>query len=167
MIALKQFILPTLRIGGLGLIITMFVQALFLPDEASQLLLIILVAVLPVFLSGFAEDVTNSVSPRVRLLTSLLTGVGFCGLTGVWVTDVELSAANYVLSISGVGIIFTVLAIASLSNAFNIIDGLNGLSIGTGLFMSLTIAVLAIPGNDSIMMVFAICWPRLSLSASV
>ena len=57
-------------------------------------------------------------------------------MTGVWVTDVELSAANYVLSISGVGIIFTVLAIASLSNAFNIIDGLNGLSIGTALFMS-------------------------------
>ena len=70
---------PTPRIGGLGLIIAMFVQALFLPDEASQLVLIILVAVLPVFLSGFAEDVTNSVSPRVRLLTSFIAGVVFVG----------------------------------------------------------------------------------------
>ena len=148
---------PTPRIGGLGLIIAMFMQALFLPDEAMQFVLLILVAVLPVFLSGFAEDVTNSVSPRVRLLTSFIAGVGFCGLTGVWVTNVELSVANYVLSISGVGIIFTVLAIASLSNAFNIIDGLNGLSIGTGLFMSLTIAVLAIHGNDTLMLVLATC----------
>ena len=60
---------PTPRVGGLGLVIAMFAQALFLPDEASQLVLMILVAALPVFLSGFAEDVTNSVSPRVRLLT--------------------------------------------------------------------------------------------------
>jgi len=148
---------PTPRIGGLGLIIAMFVQALYLQDEASQLLLIILVAAMPVFLSGLAEDVTNSVAPGVRLLTSFITGVVFCGLTGVWVTDVELYAANYVLSISGVGIIFTVLAIASLSNAFNIIDGLNGLSIGTALFMSVTIAVLAIHGNDTLMLVLATC----------
>ena len=35
---------PTPRIGGLGLIIAMFVQALFLPDESSQLLLMILVS---------------------------------------------------------------------------------------------------------------------------
>ena len=148
---------PTPRIGGLGLIIAMFVQALFLPDEAMQLVLLILIAVLPVFLSGFAEDVTNSVSPRARLLTSFVAGVGFCGLTGVWITNVELAAANYLLSISSVGIIFTVLAVASLSNAFNIIDGLNGLSIGSALFMSLTIAVLSIHGNDTTMMVFASC----------
>ena len=149
---------PTPRIGGLGLIIAMFVQALFLRDESSQLLLKILVAVLPVFLSGFAEDVTNSVSPRVRLLTSFIAGVSFCGLTGIWVTDVELLVANYVLSINGVGFLFTVLALASLSNAFNIIDGLNGLSIGTALLMSLTIAVLATHGNDSVMMVLATCF---------
>ena len=53
---------PTPRIGGLGLIIAMFVQALFLPDEVSHLVLLILLAVLPVFLAGFAEDVTNAVS---------------------------------------------------------------------------------------------------------
>ena len=153
----KIHTVPTPRIGGLGLIIAMFVQALFLSDEAMQFVLLILIAVLPVFLSGLAEDVTNSVSPRVRLLTSFIAGVGFCGLTGVWVTNVELPVANYVLSINGVGILFTVLAIASLSNAFNIIDGLNGLSIGTALFMSLTIAILAIHGNDTIMMVFATC----------
>ena len=126
---------PTPRIGGLGLIIAMFVQALFLPDEVSHLVLLILLAVLPVFLAGFAEDVTNAISPRFRLLASFIAGVGFCGLTGVWVTDVELSAANYFLSISAVGIGFTVLAVAALSNAFNIIDGLNGLSIGTAFFM--------------------------------
>ena len=148
---------PTPRIGGLGLITAMFAQALFLPDGFSQFVLIILVAVLPVFLSGFAEDVTNSVSARFRLSTSFIAGIGFCGLTGVWVTDVELSAANYILSLPGVGIIFTVLAIASLSNAFNIIDGLNGLSIGTAVFMSLTIGVLAIHGNDTIMMVLSTC----------
>ena len=148
---------PTPRIGGLGLIIAMFVQALFLPDEVSHLVLLILLAVLPVFLAGFAEDVTNAVSPRFRLLTSFIAGVGFCGLTGVWVTDVELSAANYFLSISAVGIGFTVLAIAALSNAFNIIDGLNGLSIGTAFFMSLTIGILAVHGNDTTMMALATC----------
>ena len=148
---------PTPRVGGLGLVIAMFTQALFLPDEASQLVLMILVAALPVFLSGFAEDVTNSVSPRIRLLTSFIAGAGFCGLTGVWVDNVEFAPANYILSISGVGIIFTVLAIAALSNAFNIIDGLNGLSIGTALIMSLTMAVLALHGNDSIMIFLSIC----------
>ena len=148
---------PTPRIGGLGLIVAMFVQALFLPDEVSHLVLLILLAVLPVFLAGFAEDVTNAVSPRFRLLISFIAGVGFCGLTGVWVTDVELSAANYFLSISAVGISFTVLAIAALSNAFNIIDGLNGLSIGTAFFMSLTIGILAVHGNDATMMALATC----------
>jgi UDP-N-acetylmuramyl pentapeptide phosphotransferase/UDP-N-acetylglucosamine-1-phosphate transferase len=135
----------------------MFVQAWFLPDEVSHLGLLILSAVLPVFLAGFAEDVTNAVPPRFRLLASFIAGVGFCGLTGVWVTDVELSAANYFLSISAVGIGFTVLAIAALSNAFNIIDGLNGLSIGTAFFMSLTIGILAVHGNDATMMALATC----------
>ena len=60
----------------------MFVQV-FLSDEAKQFVQLILVAVLPVSLLGFAEDVTNSVSPRIRLLTSFIAGVGFCGLTGV------------------------------------------------------------------------------------
>ena len=117
----------------------------------------ILVAVLPVFLSGFAEDVTNSVSPRVRLLTSFIAGAGFCGLTGVWVDGCRTVASELCSINNRCWFIFTVLAIASLSNAFNIIDGLNGLSIGTALIMSLTIAVLATHGNDSIMMVLATC----------
>ena len=148
---------PTPRIGGLGLIIAMFLQVWFLPDEVSHLVLLILLAVLPAFLAGFAEDVTNAVSPRFRLLTSFIAGVGFCGLTGVWVTDVELSAANYFLSVSAVGISFTVLAIAALSNAFNIIDGLNGLAIATAFFMSLTIGILAVQGNAATMMALATC----------
>lgn len=74
---------PTPRIGGLDLIIAMFVRALFLSDEAKQFVLLILVAMLPVFLSGFAEDVTNSVLLRVRLLTSFIAGFGFCGFAGV------------------------------------------------------------------------------------
>lgn len=158
---------PTPRIGGLGVVIAMLAQAMFLSDEAGQMVLLIVLGALPLFIAGFLEDLTNSISPSVRLLVSFIAGVGVCGFTGVWVTDVDILALNNILAISGVGIFFTVLAVASLANAFNIIDGLHGLSIGTAILMSATIGFIAMQSNDTTLLAVAACLVASLLGALI
>lgn len=148
---------PTPRIGGLGVFIALWLQALFMSGDSVHFAFAVLMGVTPVFCFGFAEDITNFISPSIRLLASLFAGFGFCVFTGVWITNVDLSWANKILTISGVGIFFTALAIAALSNAFNIIDGLNGLSIGTALMIALTIAILASLQSDDVVLLLSVC----------
>ena len=46
---------------------------------------------------------------------------------GVWVDRVGVPVADWALGFAPVGIAFTVFAVVGVTNAFNLIDGINGL----------------------------------------
>ncbi len=110
---------PVPRIGGLGILAGLAAATPFAPADLRLFLL----AALPAFAAGLAEDLSKAVSVRLRLAATLVSGAAFCLLTG------------HMIDLPGLPplFLFTAFAIAGIANAMNIIDGVNGLSSGTAL----------------------------------
>ena len=136
------------RIGGIPFAVGIFTYIYFAPEATMQFYSTLLIACLPVFIAGLCEDFTKRVSPMVRLIASLITGFTFVMLTDISITKIDIAFVDIILSLSLVSMIVTTLAVATLANGFNMIDGLNGLSIGTAGLMAMTIAGLAYSVND-------------------
>jgi UDP-N-acetylmuramyl pentapeptide phosphotransferase/UDP-N-acetylglucosamine-1-phosphate transferase len=107
--------------------------------------------------AGLLEDVSKRVSPSWRLLAALVSGA----MALVWMQTAlhpELlallqTAPTWLLAALG----FTVVVgIAGCCNAFNLIDGFNGLSAGCGAIALLCIAAIAQQVGDSGMVVAAL-----------
>ena len=135
----------TPRVGGLviylSLLLTFLISKMFFIDLSALNLLIL--SAIPIFAVGFAEDLGFFMSPYQRLLASVISTVLVLLTHGVWIERISLPIFDYLLGLSVVGILFTVFATVGVSNAFNLIDGLNGLSSYTIISTAVALAVLA------------------------
>jgi UDP-N-acetylmuramyl pentapeptide phosphotransferase/UDP-N-acetylglucosamine-1-phosphate transferase len=94
----------------------------------SPLGLILLACAAPAFLSGLAEDVTKSQSPRRRLFfTAVSAGLAAWAL-GAVIRHTDIPGLDWIMSFAIPAVIMTVFAVAGVANAINIIDGFNGLA---------------------------------------
>lgn len=84
---------------------------------------------LPGFLSGLPEDLTKKVGVKVRLL-SIMISAGLAGFfLNAWLGSVQiLGIDNLMMAYPFVVAAITCFAVGGAANAFNIIDGYNGLS---------------------------------------
>jgi UDP-N-acetylmuramyl pentapeptide phosphotransferase/UDP-N-acetylglucosamine-1-phosphate transferase len=119
---------PTPRVGGLPIVIGLSVAWFTSTLEIKYILAPILLAGLPAFLFGLAEDVTKRVGVLARLLATMASG-----LLAWWLTDYSLSrldvwGLDWVLKYSLISVVFTSFAVGGVANAINIIDGFNGLA---------------------------------------
>jgi UDP-N-acetylmuramyl pentapeptide phosphotransferase/UDP-N-acetylglucosamine-1-phosphate transferase len=119
---------PTPRVGGLPIVIGLSVAWLTSTSEIKQILTPILIAGMPAFLFGLAEDVTKRVGVLARLLATM-----FSGLLAWWLTDYSLSRVDiwgidWLLKYTLLSVVFTSFAVGGVANAINIIDGFNGLA---------------------------------------
>lgn len=137
------------RIGGLAIFLGFLAGVLLFEKNAQALIPLMLIMALPVFLAGFVEDLTGVVSPNVRLLCSMITGGLFCWLTGYKITNVDYDLVNMVLAVPAVSVLLTSIAIATLANAVNIVDGLNGLAAATTMLMIASFGLLAVQFGDT------------------
>ena len=133
------------RTGGVAIFVTAFITIISIDQ---YLLTLLIVAASPVFFAGFIEDLTGSVSAKIRLLASLFTGYLFCWLTGYKITSVDISALDPFLAIPLISFLVTSLAVAAMANSLNIIDGLNGLAGATAILMISTFSVLSLKVAD-------------------
>ena len=93
---------------------------------------------LPLFALGLLEDVSKAVSVRLRLVVSLVAGALAYTLAGVRIESLDLPMLDaLVFGLPLVGqitpLLLTLVAVAGLVHAMNIIDGLNGLLAGVTL----------------------------------
>ena len=117
-----------------------------------------IVALLPAAVGGIAEDMTQRLSVRYRLLLTLLSG----GLA-VWLLELNVSRLglpwlDMLLQHApwlGVGIVL--LAIAGLPHAFNIIDGYNGLAGMVALIICLALAHVCLQVGDRALGALLVC----------
>lgn len=133
---------PVPRIGGLAILGGLAVGAPLAPPDLRLFLL----AALPAFAAGLAEDLTKRVSVRLRLAATLVSGAAFCLLTG---NMIDLPGLPPLF-------LFTSFAIAGIANAMNIIDGGNGLSSGTALIALGGFTVVAAGVGDGPMLAVAL-----------
>ena len=82
-------------------------------------------------------------------LTCVIVSAALAGvLLDAWVVRVDLPFADVLLGYGVISVVFTCLAVAGLTHAFNIIDGFNGLAGGVAAIVMLGIAYIAFKVGD-------------------
>jgi UDP-N-acetylmuramyl pentapeptide phosphotransferase/UDP-N-acetylglucosamine-1-phosphate transferase len=146
------------RIGGLVIVCASAVtlaSSVFLGTSPTTEALLLLACSMPAFGSGLVEDLTKRVSPRARLLCALAAALIGCLVLDAVVTRVDAAGIDDLLRLTPIGIIFTMIAVAGLTNAVNIIDGLNGLASVISLLIFASIGYVGYEVNDFLVASFA------------
>lgn len=138
---------PIPRFGGMAIFLGSM-AALFIPAGMNDKIRIAMLGGLLMYLLGVWDDIKD-IRPVVKfsgqfLIAALVYAMGIritfiSNFFGAAVTD---SHANVILS-SGVGFLITVLWIVGITNAVNLMDGLDGLAAGSVAIMSLSLAYVA------------------------
>lgn len=135
---------PTLRIGGVGVVLALLVALLVLmPAPHSSYWPLFALSIAPIFLAGLAEDLGYGVSPMRRLLVAAFSSAICVILLGIWVPRADIPLVDYIFTYAPFAILFTIFAASGICHAFNLIDGTNGLAAGTGVIVALGLAAIA------------------------
>jgi UDP-N-acetylmuramyl pentapeptide phosphotransferase/UDP-N-acetylglucosamine-1-phosphate transferase len=151
---------PTPRIGGLGVMASLFVAGAILlatgqtaPGEQFGYLLL---ASLPAFLGGITEDVTKSVSVAARLMLTMAAAAIGVVLLGAVIPRLDVPGFDALLRWSPFAIAFTAFAVGGVANSINIIDGYNGLAGGHAVIVLAAMAGLSALLGDTFLMTSAL-----------
>ena len=152
----KVHAVPTPRIGGVSLVIALLVVSLLLQNVAhrygTQEYSLLLMAALPAFVVGLAEDVTKKVGVLARLAATMLAAVLGSWLLGATLVRLDVPVLQSVLAWTPLAIVLTAVAVGGVANAFNIIDGYNGLAAGTAVIASAAMGCVAWWVGDPLVM---------------
>jgi UDP-N-acetylmuramyl pentapeptide phosphotransferase/UDP-N-acetylglucosamine-1-phosphate transferase len=138
---------PTPRLGGVAIYLAVLLGIALLPATYSAGLWALALSAVPVAIVGLIEDVTHKVSPAVRFLASIVSGAVAIIALGFWVDHMDAPILGALVGIAPIGIMFTLFLTASFSHAFNLIDGLNGLSSGVACVCAAALAMIAFQAN--------------------
>ena len=148
------------RLGGVGIIIGLVVcVVLAVPSGSStsglatHQLFWLLIAGAPVFLIGLAEDITGKMPPILRMLGAIMSVFAASNFLGIVLHLPFLGGGIWIMLLS---LAFTFFCVAGVINAFNIIDGLNGLATGIGIIATTALGWVAYMLGDMILVY--ICW---------
>ncbi len=142
----------TPRVGGIGVyfsLVTSALLAFFLFKQDRGLLLLELSAcALPAFTAGLIEDISKKVGVKTRLAASSISAFLSLFFLEILITKTHVPGLDWLLSNSIIALIFTVIAITGLINAYNLIDGFNGLASMVAIISLLAIGYVAFKVND-------------------
>lgn len=119
---------PTPRVGGLPVVLGLWVASTQAPAGAQALLMPVLFAGVPAFAFGLAEDITKRVGVLPRLLATMASGLMAWCLTQYSLTRLDVWGIDWFMGFTVVSVLFTAFAVGGVANAINIIDGFNGLA---------------------------------------
>jgi UDP-N-acetylmuramyl pentapeptide phosphotransferase/UDP-N-acetylglucosamine-1-phosphate transferase len=139
---------PTPRIGGVAVILAVAASWSVASPGLAHILGVLVLAGLPAFAFGLAEDLTKKVSVRTRLLATMASGVLGWMLAGVSITSLGIPLLDTLLGYTIVSVAFTAFAVGGVANAVNIIDGFNGLASGFVVIALIGLALVAFSAGD-------------------
>lgn len=127
----------TPSLGGIGIFVgTLFSILLWTPFKHFGDLQYILCAFIIVFLLGTQDDL-DPVEPRKKFLIQILAS----GIL-IYFADIRITSFYGIMGIEtlpyGLSVAFTIFIVLGIINAFNLIDGINGLSGSIGVLMAVT-----------------------------
>ena len=154
------------RVGGLAIYMSVLVLIPllsfgFIPLSvvfnlnAAQITWLILSAI-PVFSIGLAEDIGYAMSSRSRLVASAVSSLVVILLFKVWLTRLGVPGIDMLLNFAPFAIVFTVFATVGVVNAFNLIDGLNGLSSYVTISVALSLSISAFNSGNTQIAIFLV-----------
>jgi len=146
---------PVPRIGGVGILLGLIGGAaqLHVPYPAvSHGILLLAACGLPAFGAGLLEDLTRRVSPRARLAATMAAALLAYWLIDAAITRISVPLFDFLLAYPLISATVTVLAVAGMANAVNIIDGFNGLAAMVSFMMFTSLAYVAFQVHDPIVL---------------
>ena len=153
--------MPTPRVGGLSIVIGLTVAWFTSTAEIKHMLTPMLIAGLPAFLFGLAEDISKRVGVLARLLATMASGLLACWLTDYSITRVDVWGLDWLLKYTFISVVFTSFAVGGIANSINIIDGFNGLASTMASLAFVGFTVIAWSAGDttlaSVTIIFAAC----------
>src|SRR5581483_2077236 len=149
---------PVPRVGGVAIFISFALTvslALLLRSSVSSEVLRDLTRVLYlvgpcclIFLVGVLDDL-YSINAKVKFVAQAVAAI-LLYIAGYRIENISLPFGG-LLELHYLALPVTIVWIVGLSNAFNLIDGLDGLSAGASIFATLTMAIVAIMNGRPIM----------------
>jgi UDP-N-acetylmuramyl pentapeptide phosphotransferase/UDP-N-acetylglucosamine-1-phosphate transferase len=147
------------RIGGLPIFLAVAISAaisVWRVPLMSQWLLWLLVSSFIAFAGGIAEDYTGTVRPSRRLLLTMVAALLAYFMLEAKIARIDLPFSAVRIGSAWIMLPLTVLAVAGIANAVNIIDGFNGLASVVTIFMLVSLAYVAMQVGDVFVVVAAL-----------
>ncbi|MEO0877751.1 MAG: MraY family glycosyltransferase, partial [Bacteroidota bacterium] len=119
---------PTPALGGIGIFSGLFMATLFwTPFSTFSGIQYVLLAIMVIFLTGLKDDLAP-LSAQKKLVAQLMTAILI-----VYFADIRLESLHGMFSWEGdmpywLSMLLSVFTILVVTNAFNLIDGINGLA---------------------------------------
>jgi UDP-GlcNAc:undecaprenyl-phosphate GlcNAc-1-phosphate transferase len=147
---------PLPRIGGVGIYLSFLITVVAfcaIPKWGEQIfaprtLVGFLIATTAIFLMGAYDDL-KSIRPQSKLIFEFGAAV-FLYFTGFGIHDVSLSIGGRAIG-NLVGFALTVIWILLITNAFNLIDGLDGLAVGSALLSAIVVIATSLVRHNDLM----------------
>lgn len=141
----KFHTIPVPRIGGVGVVIgftfSLAINKLVFNNE--YLTFLMLAVALPTFLIGLIEDMTKKVGVLHRLIVTALSAALGAYFLNIRLMQLDLLVFDTLLGFYWFSLMFTSFAVAGVANAFNLIDGFNGLAAGVATIILLALSYVA------------------------
>lgn len=147
------------RIGGLPIFLAVALSAVISATREPSMgpwLLALLSCALIAFLGGIVEDYTGTVRASRRLLLTMAGALLGYYLLDARIGRIDLPFTSIALHATWLMLPVTVLAVAGIANAINIIDGFNGLASVVTIFMLVSLAYVALQVGDMFVLVTAL-----------
>lgn len=132
---------PTSRLGGVAIAAALLIDAFFLAGSSgeTEVYRLIVICSMPTFIAGLLDDLFFNIRPWQRIILMLPSPILLFYFAGLRVTNLSLGVFDDFLDYEIFALIFIIFALVGMSNAFNIIDGFNGLLLGYIITLALSI----------------------------
>jgi UDP-GlcNAc:undecaprenyl-phosphate/decaprenyl-phosphate GlcNAc-1-phosphate transferase len=149
---------PVPRIGGVALAVALGFSIIaagrfgWVEAEAADGLYMLMLAGIPAFAGGLAEDVTRRFGVLARLMLTISAGVIASLLVGATLDRVDVPGLDLLLQWPVLAIAFTAVAVGGVANAVNIIDGYHGLVGGYAVLVLAALAFVSMQVGDPVVL---------------
>lgn len=157
----------TPRLGGmgifigwmLGLFVAFFLDSRYAGNTAVlSTTAVITIVVFLVVLVGTAEDYTQKVTPKLRLLLTGIAAIAAIYWLGLSVPRLDLVILDqYWVKWPLLGILLAFIGLVGLTHAFNLIDGYNGLAGTVAVLIALAYAYVSFKVGDRELLIMSVC----------
>lgn len=152
------------RIGGIAIAVGLLLAILLRLKSVtnSTIEVTLLICAIPTFTIGLIEDLTKRISVRKRLFFTMISAILFVCLLQAQIVRFDIPGVDFILTIPMMSVMLTIFAITGLANAYNIIDGFNGLASMVGIITLLGIAYVGFLFADT-----TIIYPSLIMAGAI
>lgn len=146
----------TPRVGGIAIFAALIATTSFAPIAIETAYAQFVLAAGILFATGLAEDLGWHVPPKGRLFAATVACVLVIVLLDAWVPRIGWSLLDPIMANGLLGIPLTIFVVVGISNAFNLIDGVNGLAGGAAFVCAIGLARISDASGYDAMMVFTV-----------